>query len=294
LVLPALAPAQRRRRIVFKEFVGVSLVLHAGVLLAFVGWLERTVVGAIQQPTAAVSVEMIESRTLEAFQKRQIAEPVPSPEATAPAAGRSEASDAHAAKVDPSPKPEVVEPPPISLPDAIEEKSRAAKPNALPQMEEPPALVESPTPTEAMPERQQAKVAEDKPPAKARQRSKLEKKAANPAPKGGTTSKSKAGKGTGSGRASASRGSILTYAALVRARVAANKPSGSGLRGTAVVAFGVTPSGDLRYARVVRSSGNAALDRLALAAVRRSAPFPTPPAGAASTQLRFSIPFDFQ
>jgi len=108
------------------------------------------------------------------------------------------------------------------------------------------------------------------------------------------TSKAKAGKGTGKERATASSGSILNYAAHVRARVAANKPAGGGLGGTAVVAFGLTPSGGLAHARLVRSSGNPVLDRLALATVRGSAPFPPPPAGATSAQLQFSIPFHFR
>jgi protein TonB len=77
----------------------------------------------------------------------------------------------------------------------------------------------------------------------------------------------------------------------VRARVAGNKPATSGYRGRAVVAFGVTRSGGLAYARIRRSSGSAALDRLALGAVRGAAPFPPPPPGATR---QFSIPFNFQ
>ena len=44
---------------------------------------------------------------------------------------------------------------------------------------------------------------------------------------------------TGSARTTASRGDILSYAALVRARVASNKPGGTGGGGTVVVSFGV-------------------------------------------------------
>jgi protein TonB len=80
----------------------------------------------------------------------------------------------------------------------------------------------------------------------------------------------------------------------VRAQVARNKPSGTGHRGTALVSFGVSSSGGLSYARLARSSGNAALDRAALAAVRRAAPFGPPPGGAAPGQLRFSVPFYFR
>jgi protein TonB len=111
---------------------------------------------------------------------------------------------------------------------------------------------------------------------------------------GGATAKSSAA-GVGSpSRASASSGSMLSYAARVRAQVASHKPSGAGARGTAVVSFGVTTSGGLSYASISRSSGDQALDRLALSAVRGASPFPAPPAGASPRQLRFSIPFHFQ
>jgi protein TonB len=112
--------------------------------------------------------------------------------------------------------------------------------------------------------------------------------------KGGATSKGATAAQSQSARTSASAGSILTYASQVRARVANHKPSGAGERGTAMVAFGVTASGGLSYASISRSSGSAALDRLAIAAVRGAAPFPQPPAGAGPSQLRFTIPFHFQ
>jgi TonB family protein len=86
----------------------------------------------------------------------------------------------------------------------------------------------------------------------------------------------------------------LSYAARVRAKVARHKPSGRGHRGIARVAFGVSGSGRLRYARLAKSSGNSALDRAAVSAVRRAAPFGAPPAGASAAQLRFTIPFYFR
>jgi protein TonB len=274
----------------------VSSILHAGVVLAFVGWVERTDVGAVPQPSEAVSVEMVASHTLEALQPKPASEPAAAPEATAPVEGKSEASDAAAGKADPSPKPEAVEPPPVAPPGTTETEIRAARQDDTPPNDAPltPDPAESPNPTEAVPEPPKAKVTKDEPLAKAKDRKKPEKKAAERAPKGGVTSKAQTGKGSGRQRASASSGSLLSYAAHVRARVAANKPSGGGLRGTAVVAFGLTPSGALAFAGVAPSSGNATLDRLALAAVRGASPFPPPPVGATSAQLRFSISFYFE
>ena len=80
---------------------------------------------------------------------------------------------------------------------------------------------------------------------------------------------------------------------VVRARILANRPGGTGGHGRAVISFGLSSSGGLRYASVTRSSGNRRLDALALRAVRRSAPFPRPPRGATTGQLRFSIAFSF-
>ncbi|MEE4118282.1 MAG: TonB family protein [Paracoccaceae bacterium] len=54
-------------------------------------------------------------------------------------------------------------------------------------------------------------------------------------------------------------------------------------RGAARVTFRVAGSGALAGASLSRSSGSAALDRAALTVVRRAAPFPPPPAGAART-----------
>ena len=47
-------------------------------------------------------------------------------------------------------------------------------------------------------------------------------------------------------------------------------------RGSAQVTFGVGPSGELVYVRISRSSGNSNVDQMAIATVRKSAPFPRP------------------
>lgn len=105
-------------------------------------------------------------------------------------------------------------------------------------------------------------------------------------------------KGTkGKGRSDAEtsgEGGIGSYGGVVRARVDRNKPRGMNGRGTVIVTIGVSPSGGLRFARLSRSSGNAALDRAAMAAVQRSAPFPDPPAGASPGQLVFHIPIAYR
>ncbi len=94
----------------------------------------------------------------------------------------------------------------------------------------------------------------------------------------------------GSARTTASRGEILSYAALVQARVAANKPSGFPSGGRVVLSFGVSGSGGVTFVRISRSSGQSGLDQAALAAVRRAGPFPAPPDQQSHS---FSIPFTF-
>jgi protein TonB len=79
------------------------------------------------------------------------------------------------------------------------------------------------------------------------------------------------------------------YASKVWAALARHKPR-AGQRGSTTVAFSIGENGALRGVHVGRSSGNSRLDQLALATVRNAAPFPPPPAGAAS----YSIRIDFQ
>jgi protein TonB len=110
---------------------------------------------------------------------------------------------------------------------------------------------------------------------------------------GGVTARSIA-QADSQAKVSASRGSLLSYAAGIRAKVARNKPAGVGRSGEVQVSFGVTPSGDLNNASLTQSSGNERLDEAALEAIRRSAPFGPPPADASPAQLRFSIPFYFR
>ncbi|HLO79166.1 MAG TPA: energy transducer TonB, partial [Magnetospirillum sp.] len=58
--------------------------------------------------------------------------------------------------------------------------------------------------------------------------------------------------------------------------------------------FILDQQGDLISVEVAESSGNSALDRAALAAVRRAAPFPQPPNTMPASALNFEIPFRFR
>ena len=89
----------------------------------------------------------------------------------------------------------------------------------------------------------------------------------------------------------ASTSTVRSYGRRVRTRILRRARGGAG-SGTAVVTFGISSSGQVRYARISRSSGKSKLDRRALAAVRGS--FPKPPKGANSGQLNFSIAISFR
>ncbi|PPC87768.1 MAG: hypothetical protein CTY31_04180 [Hyphomicrobium sp.] len=95
-----------------------------------------------------------------------------------------------------------------------------------------------------------------------------------------------------SGRISASKGDVVSYAARVRAQVASRRPNGNGVRGTVVISFSVSRSGALGSARISSSSGNAVIDRATLAAVRSAGPFPPPPGG--SDSVSFAVPFHYR
>jgi protein TonB len=86
----------------------------------------------------------------------------------------------------------------------------------------------------------------------------------------------------------AKRLSAQSYNSRIWSAVARHKPR-VGRRGSASVTFGVAASGRLGFVRVSRSSGDARLDQLAVATVRKAAPFPPPPAGLPSFTIRISF-----
>ncbi|MBS0267618.1 MAG: energy transducer TonB [Proteobacteria bacterium] len=152
-------------------------------------------------------------------------------------------------------------------------------------------------PVEEMPDAIETK---DDAPAKPKQEQKVEKERkieqeqSHRQTAGGAVSRSSTSNAAVDGRASASRGNALSYAAGVRSRVERNKPSSNGLRGTVSVSFGITITGELSYVRLSESSGSTKLDEAAMDAVRQAAPFGEPPSGLTPTQLSYVIPFYFR
>ncbi|HXF53969.1 MAG TPA: TonB family protein [Hyphomicrobiaceae bacterium] len=265
--------------------------MHAVGLAAIAICWARTETGAIERPSEAITVEVIESTVLESVRPDESRQAAASAATAAPQEG------------DPNAEAEQITEPaksdPIWSATAVHEipKAEAAhepEPDFEPQPTTTPEEVSEAEPAEAPPketEVDQKPVENDEVLPKPQRESKARKAVQR---HGGATSKATAGQAPSSGRASASQGSILTYAAQVRASIARNKPAGNSYRGTVIIAFGVTASGGLAYAHVAKSSAIAALDRLALSTVHRAAPFPQPPPGASARQLRFSIALQFQ
>ncbi len=84
------------------------------------------------------------------------------------------------------------------------------------------------------------------------------------------------------------RPSGAAYASSVWSALARHKPR-AGQNGSATVVFAIGGNGALRGLKIGRSSGNARIDQLALATVRRAAPFAPPPSGSASYTIRIDF-----
>jgi periplasmic protein TonB len=294
--VPEIAEAEREsfsRRLLVSAIV-VSCTLHvAGAAAMLSSNAAMPDYGVIAQHTDAISVEMTASTILEAVEATaSIATAAAAPTATQE--GNPVPASAAAvpmAKVEET----AVETP---VPETV--KAAEAKPDVVEPKDEPLEVVRGAgDPSDVIEAKVAERTEEHKQPEKKekaekeKEEVKVEQQQAAPQVSGGVTARSTA-QADSQAKVSASRGSILSYAAGIRAKVARNKPSGLGRRGEVQVSFGVTPSGDLSYANLAQSSGNPKLDEAAMEAIRRSAPFGPPPADAAPSQLRFSIPFYFR
>lgn len=170
------------------------------------------------------------------------------------------------------------EPPPVlDLPQAEAAPVMASVP-PLPPERAVPQMAESPRPM-ARPERDRraaretAPVPENAPPAAAQVAQPAgAEQAARPAQE----------------RRAAGGQTAAQYGDQVMRQIARLRRQKAPERGTVTVGFEIGADGGLRRVAVVSSSGSEALDLVALDHIRRAAPFPPPPAGAA---VRFAFEF---
>jgi protein TonB len=177
----------------------------------------------------------------------------PAPEAAPPVPKAETAPDLPRTEALSAPVPEVPAVADLALPPPPEEPVKKKVAKAEPAPEKKASKAEDPA---------RKKTAEAKP----------ETKAAKPATAAATASAM---------GAKASGGvSPAAYAKAVMKKVRATRKQRGAGRGAVVVGFSIAGSGGLASVQVIRSSGNAALDAVALDHIRRSAPFPPPPEGA--------------
>ena len=201
----------------------------------------------------------------------------------------------------PEPEPETppeaeAEPEPTDAPEVITSASEEAAP--LP-----------PSPAEKKAEPKPEPKPKPKPKPKAQPKAKAEPKAESAA-KGGTgggalPGEVKPGGGQGSGRGGVGGGTgignpnaLNAYAAKIRAKLnrlkkyppaAASKQIG----GVVTVNFTVNRQGAVISSRMVKSSGNSALDQEAMALLRRCSPFPAMPKELTQNTLNLTVPISF-
>lgn len=72
------------------------------------------------------------------------------------------------------------------------------------------------------------------------------------------------------------------------------RPFSNGADGTSMIGFTIDRSGKVLSARLIKSSGNAALDKEALALARRASPLPAPPKDVAGATLKLTAPVRFK
>ncbi|PNQ99033.1 energy transducer TonB family protein [Azospirillum argentinense] len=249
--------------------LALSGTLHAGVLAVLLS-AAGAAPGTVTEETGAVSLNDTITPVIEVMLVASEADNGPPPTAE-PEPEREPESEPQQDPVSepepepiPEPAPPVAEPPPDPAPEPIP----PPPPKPLPK----PAL---------------------KPPVKA-----APKPQAAPGPNPSPTPPAEAGAGRNAAAAvepvSASRGAMVDYGAQVWAWIGRHKPEKVVGGGQATVKLTLGTAGEVLDASILASSGDEALDRAALAAVRKASPFPTPPPGLTAEERVFSVPFLFR
>ncbi|MDQ8697107.1 TonB family protein [Hyphomicrobium sp. LHD-15] len=274
--------------------VSVSVALHASLIVLAVFWISRAP-GLIQEMSDAISVEMLLTNMTEQHEAEEVSEVVEVAAQEAQAADPLPVSELQAVETQDAPPAPSVSSELDEGMEALTGKAETEDAIGVEKHENNPKQAQAQADAEARDrkdrESERGKTSTEKKPPAAQP---PDKKATDKPKKAVTAEADSAGAKAKAPRVSGSTGNVLNYGSRVRAKVAGHVPRSGAGKGTVVVSFGVTPSGGLAYARISRSSGNAAIDRSVLAGVRASSPFPVPPAGASPSQLRFSASFQFR
>lgn len=272
-----------------------ALSAHALVLIAATWTPSLRQVGAGGTELEAIDVDIVSAKVLESRLASREAGNAPPEHVDHDTAGEAAPAEASQATVDQSPgepdpqtavagpKPDLVisdakeeEPPPepaevaLAIADTEPDKPDSLEPEVEPEPTEQPPTPESAAPSQAS----EASAAADEGGAAARGMEIVET--------------------PGQQSAAASPGVANAYAKAVIETLARGKPRATaGVRGTVRISFSVDRSGEVREARVLKSSGRRTLDEAALSAVR-SARFPVPPPALPDSRLSYVVPYIFR
>lgn len=97
----------------------------------------------------------------------------------------------------------------------------------------------------------------------------------------------------GGSSVAATPGQISRYALAIQQTLNRNPPRHLGTRGRAVIRFGLTENGSVRFAEIERSSGSKLIDDVVLAAIWKIT-FPAPPGGMSERQRSYTAPVEFR
>ena len=306
----------RNRAWLFWGGLGLSLVIHVGLAAHLLSRAAQDF-GVTDLPTTAISVNIESSDILESVEEGQANQSAPSSPWTAGEPIPPQEAEPEKAEAPTPTEPEKAETsPPTETAEDQSAKAAARRSELAAQLEQ-QRIGEGALRRAAEAEREK-QAAEQRARDKARQlaeeeeareakarKAQSERRATEKQKKAEKEARKKSGEKLSSSGASGSVGAqasagcgpagksnLGTYARILNAWIARNKPPYRG-RGKLVVLLAISPSGTLIDAHIIASSGNQILDASALASVRGATPFPQPPTGSTAKQLRFCIPFSF-
>jgi len=222
-----------------------------------------------------------------------VVQPEPQPEEPTP----PEPEQVTPPEPEPQPEPEVQEKPEEIIPDVVEaEKPEVAVPMPVekrepkPEPKPEPKKVEKPKVEKPKPQKV------EKPKPKKAEKAQETRQASAPrmdADNGSRAAANRRGENNASAGVSSDKWKSKLFSHMNRnARYLQRKMRNA--KGLVTVAFVIDPSGNVLSARVAGSSGDPAVDQLALEAVRRASPVPAPPPALAEPRKSISLPMLFK
>jgi protein TonB len=265
------------------------VAVHSGMALAIAHWPEPP--SRAGEPPAAVMIELAPLPVAPETPPQEVAVGVQqemSQESTPTEAKEEPVKE----EPEPEVKPTKAEPPPEPPPEPVEREIKdEINAPPLPEIAAAAAVLDPPAPPPPPAE----KVDEKKP----EEKKKVEKKA-KPKPKRKSVAQTvSAPKPVDAARARTNAApisgvgasmSIATWRGSVMAHLNRHKRPPGGVGGTSQVAFTIDRSGRVLSVRLIRSSGNAALDQEAVALARRASPVPAPPPNVGGGNIVLSAP----